>query len=298
MTGRVCSVLFLIRLACAGGCMPVTGDRILGRDLALAEPALAGLPATFVVGFAPVPGERRTLATAELSRIARSNGIHAGELPEVCFELPLRRLESAAVAAAMLRGLPAGVQLEIVELGKVDVPPGDVEFPVAGLEPADTAGSRMWRGWVRYANTRKQPVWARVKVQEEYVAVVAVKDIAAGAVLDTEGLRIEKRTGPLSREQVVRRIEDVRGQVLKRQVKAGAAIPVSLLTLPLAVKRGETVRVEVASGWARLHFEAVAESDAREGDLIALRNPVSGKTFRAKVGANGRVRVVIGGSVL
>ncbi len=298
MTGKVFSVLFLISLACAAECMPVTGDRILGRDLALVEPALAGLPSTFVVGFAPSPGEKRTLATAELSRIARTNGIHADELPEVCFELPLRRLESTEVAAAMLRGLPAGVHLEVVELSKVDVPPGDVEFPVAGLEPADAAGNRMWRGLVRYANTRKQPVWARVKVLEEYVAVVAVKDLAAGAALDADGLRIEKRTGPLTREQVAKRIEDVQGQVLKRPVKAGAAIPVSLLTLPLAVKRGETVRVEVASGWARLHFEAVAESDAREGDLIALRNPVSGKMFRAKVGANGRVRVVLGGSAL
>ena len=81
-------------------------------------------------------------------------------------------------------------------------------------------------------------------------------------------------------------------------MKAGEPIPASLLTPPLAVKRGATVRVEVASGWARLHFEAIAESDAREGDMIALRNPVSGRTFRARVGAHGRATVVIGDSAL
>lgn len=298
MTQRVWWVLFLGATACAANCIPISGDRILGRDLALAEPAFAGLSATFVVGFAPGPGEKRILTSAELGRIARSNGIHADDLNGICFELMLHRVETAEVSAAMRRSLPADAQLELVEVNKVDAPAGEMEFPATGLEPGDAAGNRVWRGWVRYANTRKVPIWARVRILQDFLAVVAQKDLAAGVPLESDWLRIEKRAGPLLQETASKRIEDVRGQILKRAVKAGTPILTSLLTPPLAVKRGATVRVEVASGWARLHFEAIAESDAREGDMVALRNPVSGKTFRARVGANGRATVVPGGSGL
>ena len=92
--------------------------------------------------------------------------------------------------------------------------------------------------------------------------------------------------------------EEVAGLVLKRPVKSGVPVPATAAAARLAVRRGETVRVDVASGWARLHFEAVAETDAREGDQIALRNPISGKTFRARVGAAGRATVVIGGPAI
>ena len=278
--------------------MPVTGDRILGRDLALAEPALAGLPATFAVSFAPAPGERRVLASAELGRIARSHGISTSELSEVCFELPVRKLSREEISAAMMRSLPSSAHVEIVELGKTDAPPGEIDFPSSGLEPADAAGNRLWRGSVRYAPTRKLAVWARVKVLDEYTAVVAARDIPAGVVVEEGWLRLEKQSGVLPREPFARRIEDAAGLVLKRPVKSGAPLPLATLSVPLAVRRGETVRVDVASGWARLHFEAVAESDAREGDQIALRNPISGKTFRAKVGGNGRATVVIGGPAI
>ena len=298
MKQRVWWVLFLGATACAANCIPTTGDRILGSDLAAAEPALAGLPATFIVGFAPGPGGKRTLSSAELGHIARSNGIRTDNLHEICFEFPLRLVEAEEVSAAMRRSLPADVHLEIVEFNKSSAPAGEVEFPATGLEPGDAAGNHVWRGWVRYANTRKVPISARVKILHDFIAVVAQKDLAAGVPLESDWLRIEKRAGPSLQETAARRIEDVRGQILKRAVKAGAPILTSILSPPLAVKRGATVRVEVASGWARLHFEAIAESDAREGDMVALRNPVSGKTFRARAGANGRATVVIGGSGL
>ncbi len=72
---------FLLLLAVAGtgvafaGCMPITGNRILGRDLALADPHFAALPASLTVGFTPAPGAQRVYSTIELQRLARANGI-------------------------------------------------------------------------------------------------------------------------------------------------------------------------------------------------------------------------------
>ena len=298
MTARIAAGFSLLVLRLSAACMPVTGDRILGRDLALAEPALAALPASYAVGFAPAPGERRILASAELNRIARSNGINAPLLDEVCFEFPVRQLSRQEIAAAMRSSLPTDSRIEIVELGKTEAPVGDIDFALGGLEPGDPAGTRVWRGWVHYSPTRKLPIWARVRILEDYIAVVATRDLAPGVVLDAAWLRAERQTGPLPKEPLATKIGDVQGQVLKRAIKAGVPLPVSFVTAPLAVRRGETVRVNVASGWARLRFEAVAEADAREGEQIALRNPISGKTFRARVDGNGKATVVIGGPVL
>ena len=297
MSGKILA-LATCSMSLVAACMPISGDRILGRDLALAEPVFAGLPATLAVGFAPGPGEKRILATAELGRIARAHGIDAANIGELCFELPSRQIAKDEVVAVMRRALPSATQIDILEMGKSDAPPGELEFPATGLEPVDVGGNRLWRGWVRYTGTRKLPIWARVRLQEEYRAVVALRDAAVGTALVAAWLRVETRTGQMPRETPAKRIEDVQGLVLKRAVKAGDPIAASVLALPLAVRRGDTVRVEVESGWARLHFEAVAEADAHTGDLIALRNPVSGKTFRARVGGLGKATVVIGGSAL
>jgi hypothetical protein len=219
-------LLLLAGASAMAACVPVTNDRIMASDL---SPAL---PSSLVVGFAPLPGEKRVFSAAEVQRIARANHVTVDELNEICFELPLKTVTKDQLASAMKRVLPAAAHLEIVGIGKAEAPSGEIEFSLSGLEPADASGVRMWRGSARYFGTRKMALWARVKVQ-----------------------------GPL--------------------------------TQPLAVHRGEAVRVDVASGPARLHFEAVAESDAREGDFVALKNPLSGKTFRAKVGAGGKVSVVI-----
>jgi hypothetical protein len=219
-------LLLLAGVSAMAACVPVTSDRIMGSEL---SPAL---PSSLVVGFAPLPGEKRVFSAAELQRIAKANHVAVVELNDICFELPLKTVTKEQIGAAMARVLPAATHLEIVDIKKAEAPSGEIEFSLAGLEPADAWGVRTWRGSARYLGTRKIALWARVKVQ-----------------------------GPL--------------------------------TPPLAVHRGETVRVDVASGLTRLHFEAVAESDAHEGDFVAMKNPLSGKTFRAKVGAGGKVSVVI-----
>ncbi len=54
---RITAFLFLTLPSCAfAGCFPVTGDRILGRDLALADPQFSAMPSSFIVSSAPMPG--------------------------------------------------------------------------------------------------------------------------------------------------------------------------------------------------------------------------------------------------
>jgi flagella basal body P-ring formation protein FlgA len=276
-------------------CFPVTGPRILARDLALADPRFSVLPSTLAVGFAPEPGGKRIYTTAELERLARANGVKVENPADICFELPLRHVLESDAETAMRQSLSADAELKIVELAKSDVPSGQIEFPLDGLEPPSPAnpGAQLWRGYVKYADTRRAPIWARVSILVHYTAVIANKDLPMNGVVDSAQVRIETRTGPLAREKAASRIEEVNGRLLKRAVSAGAPIPLASLTDVPAVRRGDSVQVDVESGAAHLRFAAVAETSASEGDMIELRNPLSGKTFRGRLDHGPRVLLVV-----
>jgi flagella basal body P-ring formation protein FlgA len=289
----------LLSMVCSGmafaGCIPITGNRILGRDLAGADPRFSALPATLTVGYAPAPGTKRVFTPLELQRLAKANRIPAADYNDICFELPMRRLTEEDATAAMRRSLPAEAVLKIVELESLDIPVGTLEFPLEALEPTAIAthGVQLWRGHVKYAETRLLAVSARVEVTVKFTAVVAGKDLAANAPIDAGSLRIETLTGMVQREKLATRIEDVQGRLPKRALKAGSAIAIAILVEPPAVRKGDPVTVEVQSGLARLRFQAIADSAARDGDVVELRNPANGKTFKARLGPGAKALVVI-----
>lgn len=69
----------------ARGCLPVTGERIVARDMAPAVPAFSQLPEDLSLGFAPVAGARRFFAPAELQRLAREHGLSIEVRHGLCF---------------------------------------------------------------------------------------------------------------------------------------------------------------------------------------------------------------------
>ena len=302
MNNALAKCLFFMAAGCGAAlasCIPVTGNRILGHDLALADPRFSALPASLTIGFTPAPGVRRIFSTQELQRLARTNGIAEGN-PEgnpqaICFELPMLRLNEEDANAAMRRALPAEASLKVIELATFVVPAGLLEFPFESLEPPTAPNHRvqLWRGRVKYAETRQMAVWALVQVTVTSRVVVANKDLPANTPIGPGSLRIEDRTGPLEREKPATRIEEVQGRMPKRALQGGSVIPLGVLADAPTIRRGDPVTVEVRSGPAHLRFEAIAESTARDGDMVELRNPATGKTFRARLDPGAKALVVI-----
>jgi flagella basal body P-ring formation protein FlgA len=287
-----------LSLAALAGCLPVSGDRILGRDLASIDARFAPLPASLTIGSAPVPGTRRVFAVAELTRLARAHGIELSDPVEACFEVPLAPIDAGEALREMRRALP-GADIALVELSKSLVPAGSLEFPVTGLEapavaePSIEPRIQLWRGYVRYTSTRKMPVWARVSVSRTLTAVVADRDLVANTPIPADALRIETRKGAVAVQDVATHLEDVVGRLPKLGLKAGVPIPLSVLMKAPDVRRGETVQVQVLCGTARLQLSAIAERDGHSGEMVDLRNPSSGKVFRAKLDGP-RAVIVIG----
>lgn len=281
--------------ALAADCVPVVGERILAGDLARAVPAFAGLAPELALGYAPFPGGRRVYSAAELGRLATRYGLTVDPGVEACLVRPAVTLTREGVAAAMQANFPKA-HIEVLDVSRQPIPPGELYFPVSGLSTApasETAASaRLWRGQVRQPGHDDFPVWARVRIVVSGTRAIAQEALFPGRPIERSQIRLEPYEGPPGMPDT----DQIVGRAPRRPIFAGAVIETALLEEPKAVLRGDLVRVEVSSGRTRLVLEGEAQSSGRRGDTIAVRNPASGKIFHARVQDRGQVSVAPGWS--
>ncbi len=263
-------------------------DQVVAGDFAAAYPEWLAAPKEAPLGLAPAPGVERVFRVAELRRLAARWNVSPVPDRDLCVARPVNVLSPEVLLAAMRKAAPTA-RIDLLEFSRQPAPEGELDFPLSGLQQGASGG--YWHGFVRYAGTRRFPVWARVKVLAEGPRVVAAEALRAGAVLDAAQLRVETREELLSGAHFPATIEAVAGQVARHAIAAGAALQQEWLEPSKAVLRGETVMVEVTSGGAHLKLEATAESSGAIGENITVVNPVSKRRFPARVEAKGRVVV-------
>jgi flagella basal body P-ring formation protein FlgA len=216
--------------------------------------------------------------------------------PPICVERPVAALDAPRLLAAMRQSLP-GARIELLEFSRQPAPSGEIEFPPAGLHagPAGAPDSQprpaIWNGAVLYAGTRRFAIWATVRVQVAVPRILAVADLRPGQPIAPAQLAAETREEFPSAAPFALRIDQVAGRWPRLAIRAGSAIRTDQLEQARDVMRGSTVHVDVRNGAARLDLDAVAEAPGDVGEFIPIRNPSSGKRFRARVEAPGRVSV-------
>lgn len=278
-------------------CLPVTGDRILAQDLVAAVPSFAALPGTVSVGYAPEPGSIRRLGRSEILSFARSHGILLDDAPEVCFAVPMAGVPSLLhLRKIMLTVLPPSTSVEIVEFSQAAVPEGPISFPLEGIEPPQPTDPaiQFWKGFVSYGTSKRFRIWARVRILLDRPEVVVTKALRQGDTVSADAVALEPHKGPMLTGGVLTSTEDAIGKTLLRSVRAGDRLSAGLLAPPIAIRRGDPVKVEVINGPAHLVFSAVAEANARQGEVVQLRNPASGKVFSARLDSPGKAVITLG----
>jgi flagella basal body P-ring formation protein FlgA len=294
--------LFLMTMLSHPPCKFVSGEQIFSADLDRALPAFAAMPRDVVIGYSPAPGSRRILQIAELKRIGAQYGISVPAGSEACFEWKMHSLTEDAVRAAIRESLKAPeARVEILAMSKAPVPEGELSFPQNGLSAAtniDPSTPVTWRGYVLYDSTRRFFVWARVKVSASMPRVVASEPLPAGKPVGKDQVRLETSDDFPLRNDTARSLEEVIGRIPRRVVRAGLPVLRSDLAEAFQVERGDTVEVMVVAGATQLELDAQAEASGRQGDVISLRNPRSGKLFRARIDGKGRAIVTVGATGL
>jgi flagella basal body P-ring formation protein FlgA len=283
-------------------CEFVSGEQIFSADLARALPVFSAIPRDVVIGYSPAPGARRILQIPELKRIGSQYGIAVPMESHVCFEWKVQPITEDAVRAAIRESLQApAARVEILAMSKAPAPEGQLAFPQTGLSAAtniDPSTPVTWRGYVQYSSPRRFAVWARVKVSANMPRVIATEPLAAGKPVAKEQVRLETYDDFPLRNDTARSLEEVIGRIPRRAVRAGVPVLRSDLAEAFQVERGDTVEVMVVAGAAQLELDAQAEASGRQGEVIPLRNPSSGKLFRARIDRKGRAIVMVGATGL
>lgn len=266
-------------------CLAVSAvsDQIRAGDLAPASPAFAALDPGTVVGWAPAPGVRRVFGVAELRRMAARLGAAPAPQAELCVERPVAPLDRGRILAALETQVPGG-EIKLLDFSRAPAPEGELVFPRTGLR--SSRGAAVWNGYVRYAETRRFAVWAKVALAVP--AVVAAVDLLPGRPIEAAQLRLEPR-GDLG--SVLGALEQAVGQCPRRAIRAGTVISPRWLEPAPEIRRGDPVAVDIWSGGAHLMLDARAESAAGLGQRVAVRNPATQKRFFARVDGKGRVSV-------
>lgn len=277
-------------------CEMIANDRILGEDLAKALPGFSKAPGDAVIGYSPTPGARRVFKSLELQRIGAPYGVSVAPDTEVCFEWTLQTLTPDVIRAAIRDSLQSPeAHVDVLAISREEAPAGTVNFPIAGLLASTLSGPDTpvtWRGEVIYHGSRKFSVWARVKISATMTRVVATQLVLPGQTVAANQVRVETYDDFPLRNDIARSLEEVVGRMPRRPLRVGMPVFRPDLIEPLQVQRGDLVDVTAIAGAAQLRLPAIAETQGRQGDMISLKNPRTGNTFRARIEGKDKALVI------
>lgn len=282
------TLLILVCIPSVFACTIVEGDRILGRDFAAANALFASLDPKVEIAASPIPGVTRVFRGDEIRRVARLNTVAlTPPIAEMCFERATESLTPEKLMPALREALALeDTQIEILDFSHAPVPHGMLSFSKTGLSAAG-----MWRGRVVYDGSRSAPIWAKVHVTVERTWIEAAEPVSSGTLLSAAQLIVRKGPrfpfGPAPIDSV----DAAASRKTLRSIRAGEPIFANMLILPRDIERGDTVRVEVKSGGALLEFDGIAQSPARIGESVLIKNPETSRFFQAHVDTKGKVSV-------
>jgi flagella basal body P-ring formation protein FlgA len=276
-----------------GQCLPVEGEFIRAAQLSASNPGFSALPDDTPIARAPVAGARLVLRPDELQRLAGAHQLRSETWTPVCFEWPMSPLDTEHATAILRENLePADARMEVLDLFRGPAPPGEVVFPRPALSPAGNA-SYLWRGYVRYGEDRRYPIWARLRIWVTRNRVVARQALAQGSIVTQEQVETKKLEAPFYGHPFLSDPADAIGKRVRRSVREGEPLVDADLTEAPVVAAGQAVEVEVRNGPLCIRETGQVEQSGRKGDMVMVRNTRSGAKFRARVESAGRVTVTL-----
>jgi len=277
-------------------CHDVANDWILGSDLARVLPEFSNVPRDAKVAYAPPFGASRILSGDDLNRVGKTYGIAVNKDVRACFARGRYPLDRKAVQAAIRETLSMPqARVEVLAVSLAPVITSQLEFPLSGVtwtNGIDPTTPVVWRGRLKLGANKEFSVWAKVRVMATMTRVVALEPLASGKAIEAGQVRLETYDDFPLHNQVLRDVDQVVGRLPRHLIRANLPILVSDLIDTFQVERGEQVAVTVIAGAAQVQLEAVAQSSARQGEMVTLTNPRSGRQFRARVEGKDRALVL------
>lgn len=296
---RAISLLLLLlvpHLRLAAGCITVDGDFIRASDLASILPG-TGLPGDKALLPAPVVGARRFVDVHELRRLLRIPEDAPAPSEGLCFEQEAEHLTPDRIRASIEQSFPGEqITLRIADYSRYPIPKGTLEFPMNGLlaSRATKIEQRvLWRGKIVARNGRSSPVWVRLQLETTRELLVAKRALNPGEpILASDLDLVQRAVFPLDTSKAMR-VEEAIGRIARQKIQAGTPLRPDLLAERYDIEARQKVSLEVHASGLLLKLPVIADTKARVGDWVWLRQDGTGKRFRARVTGPGQAVVEI-----
>lgn len=136
--------------------------------------------------------------------------------------------------------------------------------------------------------------FASVRVKITATVLVAADIITRDTPLSARNTVWDKRDVTKLTNAIVDKGDDSFGQfVAKKTIEPGTVITFADITLPAAVKKGDTIALTVKCGNVELKSTAEARQDGAIGESIRVQTPVSSCEIKAKITEPGRAEISI-----
>lgn len=116
--------------------------------------------------------------------------------------------------------------------------------------------------------------------------------IPAGHVMTAADLTQRRfQTTRRSLTGIATKTKEIAGKETRRTLPAGRPIPLSALTEPIAVRRGDKAMVSYAEAGFSISASVIVLEDGSAGSMIGARNVETGQIIRAEVLPGGKLVV-------
>ncbi|NBS95996.1 MAG: flagella basal body P-ring formation protein FlgA [Betaproteobacteria bacterium] len=187
--------------------------------------------------------------------------------------------------------LPSGARLEVSFPGTMMLPQRCIQpvvEPVPGRKPPGNAVPYVIRCAPLPGAVQGPSLTVAVRVTVLKSVVVAARALSNNAAIDANDLVMAEADIGSAGTDALTNPADAVGRTAIRNIPAGAVIPRSALRLPIAIRSGETVRIEIVGVGFTVSSEATAMQSAATGDTIRLRNS-EGQTLSGRLDSRGVV---------
>lgn len=147
---------------------------------------------------------------------------------------------------------------------------------------------------VRCTGEKPWKVYLPVEVIVTDTVMVANRTLPRGHVLTADDLVVEQRDVSRLLSGYISNAKGVVGQRLKAQLIAGRILTPAMLQVDIAVKRGQTVTLTIASGGINIQMSGKALMDGAIDQRIRVENTKSGRIVEGIVRSREHVEVLVG----
>lgn len=189
----------------------------------------------------------------------------------------------------------AGIEKLEVEVGRLDsrLRLAACEQPLAMSfnDPSSAGGSLTIH--TRCLGPAPWALYVPAQVDVYRAVAVASRSLGRGHRIGEGDIDLELRNTGRLRQGFVTGPDSILNKELRRPLKAGEAFRLGVVVEPLAVERGDQVRLQTQAGPITVDTTGTALSSGRTGEQIRVRNDRSERVVRGRIVAPGRVEVVL-----